>query len=114
MDVKEPAEPYKKNFISEVEYIEHEKHSTEKCEYYKGEIFAMAGAGVKHNIIFKNILRDLSDALRGKSCQPYGSDLRIHVPEISLFTYPDISIICGDIISSPIDVDTATQPSAII
>jgi Uma2 family endonuclease len=31
-----------------------------------------------------------------------------------LFTYPDISIICGDIVPSPDDEDTATQPSVLI
>jgi len=31
-----------------------------------------------------------------------------------LFTYPDISIICGDVIASKEDEDTATQPTVII
>ena len=114
MELKEPAHSYQKKFYSIQEYLEMEKDSIEKHEYYKGEIFAMAGAGSIHNIIFKNTLGNLFIALKGKGCQPYGSDMRIHIPENSLFTYPDISIICGDIINSGEDEDTATQPTVII
>jgi Uma2 family endonuclease len=39
----------------------------------------------------------LGSRLRGKPCQPYGSDLRIHIPKNTLFTYPDISVICGEL-----------------
>ena len=46
--------------------------------------------------------------------QPYSSDQRIHIPSNTLFTYPDISIICGDIVSSGEDNDTAIQPSVLI
>ena len=39
--------------------------------------------------------------------------MRIHIPENSLFTYPDVSIICGDILSSPEDEDSTIQPTVI-
>jgi len=114
MEVKEPAHAYQKKFYTVQEYLEREKDSLQKHEYYKGEIFAMAGAGPRHNIISVNILTSLSIKLKGKNCRPYGSDMRINIPENSLFTYPDISIICGEIISSDQDEDTATQPAVII
>ena len=41
----------KKIKISENEYLEIEKKSKEKHEFYKGECFAMAGASRKHNIL---------------------------------------------------------------
>lgn len=47
--------------------------------------------------------------LKGKPCKPFGSDMCIHISENTLFTYPDISIICGDIISAEEDEDTAQQ-----
>lgn len=91
-----------------------EKKSHDKHDYYKGEIFAMAGAGPSYNIISVNIIAALAEGLKGKKCQPFGSDMRIHIPENSLFTYPDISIICGDIITSNEDEETVTQPVVII
>lgn len=113
MEVKEPAHAYEKKFYSIEEYLETENASFEKHEYYKGEIFAMSGAGARHNIVSINIIASLHNSLKGKSCQPYGSDMRIHIPENTLFTYPDISVICGDIISSKEDENTSTNPTII-
>ncbi len=73
----------------------------------------MSGAGARHNIISVNILILLGNALKGKGCRPYGSDMRIHIPENTLFTYPDISVICGEVKSIKEDKNTATQPTAI-
>ena len=114
MEVHEPTPAYKRQFVSAKEYLEQEKMSLEKHEYYKGEIFAMAGAGNRHNVIFSNVFLAIGNALKGKNCRPYGSDMRIHIPENTLFTYPDISIICNDIIFSPEDEDTAVQPTVLI
>ena len=114
MEVNEPAVAYSKQKMSIQEYLEFEKNSIDKHEYYRGEIFIRAGAMPKHNVIFKNVFGELYKKLKGKSCQPYGSDLRINIPENTLFTYPDISIICGDIVTSEHDEDTATQPVVLI
>ncbi len=91
-----------------------EKEALEKHEFFKGEIFAMAGAGARHNVIFSNLFTDIGMRLKGKPCKPYGSDMRIHVAKNTLFTYPDISIICGEIIPSELDEDTATLPTVLI
>lgn len=114
MEVKEPAVAYGKNKMTIEEYLQFEKTAEVKHEYYRGEVFAMAGAKPRHNVISKNLIRDIATALRGNPCQPYGSDMRINVPVNTLFTYPDISIICGDIVPSEFDEDTATQPLVII
>jgi Uma2 family endonuclease len=114
LEVNEPAPAYGKDKISIEDYLQMEKESPVKHEYYKGEIFAMAGASARHNVIYSNLFASIGIKLRGKPCQPYGSDMRLHIPENTLFTYPDISIICGDIIPSPEDEDTAIKPNAII
>ncbi|HVK96804.1 MAG TPA: Uma2 family endonuclease, partial [Flavisolibacter sp.] len=107
MEVREPIAIHDKKKFSIKEYLHLERGSEQKHEYYKGEIFAMAGAGVRHNIIASNLLGELYLRLKGSNCKPYGSDLRIHIPQNTLFTYPDISIICGDIIPSDEDDDSA-------
>jgi len=114
MEIKEPAVAYGKNKMTIEEYLQFEKASDTKHEYYRGEVFAMSGAKPRHNVIAKNPMRDIATALRGKPCQPYGSDMRINIPENTLFTYPNISIICGDIIPPGYDEDTATQPVVVI
>lgn len=113
MEVKEPSPAYSKKFYSIEEYLQMENEAVEKHEYYQGEIFAMSGAGNRPNIISINIIASLFNSLKGKSCQPFGSDMRIHIPQNTLFTYTDISIICGDIVNADEDENTAINPTVI-
>ena len=110
--VNEPALKY--NYISPEEYLAEERAALDKHEYYQGEVFAMSGASLKHNVIFSNLFTDIGSKLKGKGCRPYGSDLRIHIPKNTLYTYPDISIICGEADLTDKEFDTATNPSVII
>lgn len=103
-----------KAFITELDYLSEEKKATEKHEYYKGQIFAMSGASIPHNRISRNLLIVLVNKLRGKACELFGSDLRIHIPSNSLYTYPDVSIFCGEIKKTETDFDTAVNPKVII
>jgi Uma2 family endonuclease len=114
--LREPAIAYGKRFFTEVEYLEYEEKQRTRSEYYRREIFAMSGASVRHNIIFSNVFGELAYKLKKTRCKPFGSDLRIHIPENSLFTYPDISIICGPPVPSPFGLatQTAVGPAAII
>ena len=114
MEVKEPAVAYGKQKVSIEEYLEMEQSSIEKHEYYKGEIFAMSGAKMPHNTISKNLLGTLFTKLKGKKCQPYGSDVRIHIESNTLFAYPDISIICDEVITRNNDDFNVLNPVVII
>lgn len=96
MYVREPAIAYGKQKFTIDEYLEMENAAEEKHEFYKGEIFAMSGAKYKHNVICLNIAAALKQKLKGKPCQPLGSDMRIHIPTNTLFTYPDVSVFCGE------------------
>ena len=96
MEVKEPAIAYGKRKYSIEEYLELENAATEKHEYYQGEIFAMSGAKMPHNWVTRNLLFSLMLKQKGKPCQPFGSDIRIHIEKNTLFTYPDISVICDE------------------
>ncbi|HRQ51049.1 MAG TPA: Uma2 family endonuclease [Agriterribacter sp.] len=114
MELREPAVAYGKNKLTLEEYLAWEREAPQKHEYYRGEVFAMAGTGARHNVIAKNLMVDIGIQLKGKRCQPYGSDLRIHVPENTLFTYPDISIICRDIVEEEANDEYAIEPTVII
>ncbi len=115
MEVREPAvAAYSKRRISIEEYLEMENASIEKHEYYKGEVFAMSGAKVPHNEICVNLIAILKNKLKGKKCKPYNSDQRIHIQSNTLFTYPDISIVCGEIITLDNDDYNVLNPAIII
>jgi Uma2 family endonuclease len=113
-EVKEAAVSYEKQHYTIEEYLEMERASNVKHEYYQGEIFAISGANPRHNFIFSNVFIGIGIQLRNSPCQPFGSDMRMHIPENTLFTYPDISVYCGAPIITAIDEDTVTKPSIII
>jgi Uma2 family endonuclease len=113
-EVREPAIAYGKQKFSIEEYLEMENAAVEKSEYYKGEVFAMSGAKLNHNRIFSNFFSSVGIKLKGKTCMPFGSDMRIHIPLNTLFTYPDISIICGKIESLNDDNLNFLNPTVII
>jgi|SRR5215213_6034834 len=114
MDVKEPAVSYSNKKYTIEEYLEMEEASQEKHEYYQGEIFAISGPKVKHNIIAMNTSTLFVNKLKGKPCQPFNSDQRIHIEKNSLFTYPDISIVCGDIETRNNDDWNVLNPTVIV
>ena len=114
MEVRKPIATYCKKKLTIEEYLEREKVSEQKHEYYQGEVFVRPHAGRRHNLIFSNLFSSVGIRLKDNHCRPYGSDLRIHIPENTLFTYPDISIICGDITPSDKDDDTAILPLILV
>jgi len=123
MDAKEPVVAYGKSKFTAQEYLQLEKAATERHEFYEGEIFqmqghgellAMSGAGNRHNIIFSNLFLAVGIALKGKNCRPYGPDMRLNIPENSLFTYPDISIYCGEPENLREDEETFVRPAVLI
>jgi Uma2 family endonuclease len=99
---------------SEKEYLELEREAEYKSEYYQGEIFAMAGASPNHNRILENLSGECYIALKGKSCQSFSSDMRLHIPQNGLYTYPDLLVVCGKLEFAAKDKDTLLNPSTII
>lgn len=114
MEIREPAVAYNQRKYTIEEYLELENAAIEKHEFYKGEIFAMSGAKITHNIIAGNVFGSLDNNLKGKHCRPFNSDQRIHIEKNSLFTYPDISVICGDPITFNNDDWNITNPVVIV
>ena len=101
-------------WISEQEYLEFEKDSDIKYEYFEGEIFAMAGASERHNLIVSNVIISLGSQLKGKNCRVYPSDMRLKIEKTGLYTYPDIMIVCGQRKFNNDKPETILNPDVII
>lgn len=78
------------------EYAELEKNSEERLEYYDGNVWSMAGASPIHEEISVNLSTALKNALRGRSCRVFGSNLRVKVPVYEPYRYPDVTALCGE------------------
>ena len=96
------------------EYLALERQAQCKSEYYAGEIFAMAGASRWHNLIVTNVLRELSLQLKGRPCTTYPSDLRVKVSPTGLYTYPDVTVVCGEAQFEDHQQDTLLNPTLIV
>jgi phenylacetic acid degradation protein/carnitine operon protein CaiE len=113
--VKEPEAEYDGDrHFSFKDYLDVEKHSGLRHEFYQGTIFAMAGASQEHNRIVFNMTISLGIKMQGKSCDILGSDQRVHIPSNSLYTYPDLTIVCDQPIPAEEDKMSLTNPSVII
>ena len=85
-----------KTKLTSEEYLEFERKSEEKHEYFDGEIFAMSGAKRNHNKIVANLSGLIWQHLKGKDCEFYPTDMRVFVPAAELYTYPDLVVVCGE------------------
>jgi len=97
--------------ITPEEYLSLKRRSEYKNEYFDGEIFAMVGAGRKHNLISPNIAAGLRAQLRGRPCETYGSDMRIRIPNANIYTYADITVACGEPKFEDAHVDPLLNPN---
>jgi Uma2 family endonuclease len=96
------------------EFLAWERTQPEKHQFVAGEVFAMAGASREHNIAVGNVVTGLNLALRDRPCDVYPSDMRVAVPSARLFTYPDVTVVCGPVELTGDAPDTLTNPSVIV
>ena len=85
-----------KQYITPEEYLHRERQADFRSEYFRGEIFAMAGASANHNLIVLNAGAHLREQLKKKPCRVFPSDLKLRIEATGLYTYPDLSVVCGD------------------
>jgi Uma2 family endonuclease len=98
------------------EYLRIEDDSSQRHEYFDGEIVAMAGGTPQHSLIICNITREVGNRLKGTSCRVYEANLRVRVPRSRLYVYPDATIVCGPSEFDPDDhkKQTIINPRAVI
>jgi Uma2 family endonuclease len=96
------------------EYLALEETAEYKSEYHDGEIVPMTGGTTNHNRIARNILIGLSLRLRGQDYEVFIGDVRLWIPRIKRFTYPDVMVIAGQPEYYDNRKDTITNPQVII
>jgi len=82
--------------ITPEEYFQNEAKAVGKSEYYHGEVFAMTGASVNHNLISTNIIARLVNSLI-KPCLVFPGDIKVEIDKAHHYVYPDVSVVCEQI-----------------
>lgn len=119
------AQPHQQ-FYTVQEYLWEEQHSEEKHEYLKGHVYNMAGGSPEHSQIAFNLAAGLKRELRSKGCRAFNSDLKVGMVsppfstgkrrrskgpgEDSFITYPDTSVVCGELEFFEGDRNTLANP----
>ena len=103
-----------KTLLTEEEYLVIERRAEFRSEFYRGEMFAMAGASRRHNRIVTNLVTALDNQLRERPCNVYSNDMRVKIPDTGLFTYPDLVVTCGEETFTDDEQDTLLDPLVIV
>ena len=112
------AIPVRDRYYTPEEYLAQEREAEYKSEYIAGQVVAMSGVIREHSLINSNLVRVLSSQLLDRPCEVHASDMRVKVGAKvnarSLYTYPDIAVVCGDVQFEDDQVDTLLNPTLII
>ena len=103
-----------KKLLTPAEYLALERQAEFRSEYYRGEMFAMAGATYEHSVVKDNLARELGNQLKDGPCQVLTSDMRVKVDRTGLYTYPDIVVLCGEPQFEDNVFDILLNPRAIV
>src|SRR5687768_11705327 len=95
------------------EYLAFERANEQKHEFFNGDIYLMADACERHNLIVVNTSTILNVQLRQQPCKVYANDLRVRI-RLGDYFYPDVVVVCGDAKLEDSEVDTLLNPTLII
>lgn len=96
------------------EYLALERRGEGKHEYVAGELVAMVGASLSHNLIMANLLLSLGNQLGGRDCVVLPSDMRVKIEPLGIYTYPDLTVVCGEPQLEDDEQDTLLNPLVIV
>ncbi len=100
-------------FCTPEDYLTFEREADTRHEFLDGEIYAMAGESLPHSRICMNLAREVGNALKGKRCEPLSPNMKVRTSTASLFSYPDLSIVCGEPLFHDVKKDVLTNPQVI-
>ena len=78
------------------DYFELDKNAEGNFEYFDGEIFEMSGVSPEHATIEVNLISKLNPVAGKRGCRVFPANLRIKVPVLPTYRYPDLSVVCGE------------------
>ncbi len=96
--------------LSLEEFLAWEERQENRNELVDGAIRAMVGGTRRHNKIARNVLAHLLHRLGNGKCQPYGSDMKILIPNGNS-RCGDVTVDCGPEKSEDI---AATAPTVVV
>ena len=99
-------------FYSLAEYLEKENEEEIRHDYYKGEVYIVAGTTDRHNLIASNTLIALRQATSGRGCRVYMENVKLELVPNNFIVYPDLMLVCEP--SDALDSHIKRKPSLVV
>ncbi|MVM37065.1 hypothetical protein GO730_04310 [Spirosoma sp. HMF3257] len=88
----DPNHPTRRYTVEE--YLAFEEKSEVRHEFYQGEVYAMAGGTVNHNLLIDNIKELLKSHTKSRGCRVFSENMKVDVLSGSYMPYPDVVLTC--------------------
>ena len=99
--------------MSYAEYAASEAAAEARHEYLRGEVYAMAGGTLEHAALAAALAREVGVALAGRPCRTFSADARVRIEATDMTTYPDLSVVCGELVRAAGDERAIVNPIVI-
>src|SRR6266545_3198538 len=122
IEAREMSLPQSRILYHIEEYLELERQSEERHEFCDGQVWAMAGESPELGTICTNLTRIVSTQLLGTPCQTFSKDTKVFSGPTprkgpyfeGMFSYPDLVVVCGELIFQDEHQQVILNPTVII
>jgi Uma2 family endonuclease len=96
-------------------FLEWEDRQPTRYEFDGFHVYAMTGGSAGHSRVQRNLIAELASRLKGKQCEPFGSELKLLVA--GSVRYPDAFVVCSPVhdkatlVTDPVVVFEIISPS---
>jgi len=85
------------HFNSFAEFLEFEKHSEIRYEFYNGEVFAMAGTTIIHNLLVGRMRDLIREKFAPRGCYTLTESVKLEAIKDQYYPYPDLMLTCHEL-----------------
>src|SRR5438874_13560821 len=82
--------------ITAEQYLQLERVSEMRHEFFDGLMYAMAGESPDHSTICFNLASAIGFQIKDKHCRGFSPNMKVRAGIGGLYAYPDLMIVCGE------------------
>jgi len=100
--------------LSYEDYLALERATDTRHEWVDGVAYAMAGGTPAHALLASRMIVELARILGDGPCNAYTADLKVRPKKIRFASYPDVSVVCGEVETHPDDPNAILNPTVLV
>lgn len=108
------GDPAPAHWTDYLAYLAIERETDQRHEWLAGEVFGMAGGTPEHGALAVAIGSELRALALACGCRVLSSDVKVRVRATGLATYPDVSVVRGEVERDPEDRLAIANPAVLV